>query len=285
MSEPSPRPFDPPETCGEPRADALRRLVAIVDRLRAPDGCPWDREQTVESLAPSLIEEAFELLEAIEAGDDGSAVEEAGDLLMVVALICRVAEDNGRFDLARVAEAVGDKLIRRHPHVFGSVRVDGAQHAIETWEQQKQKERRAGDADASAVAGVPAALPALQRAHRLGAKAIAAGFRWSDRAGAWAKLEEELEELRAQLPAEGAEPADAAALEHELGDVLLAAALLGNYVGVDPERALRGAVRRFEARFRRLEQEFDGPLRDESLERLMAAWERAKAAERLVSDR
>jgi len=282
---PSPRPLEPVPLCGEPRADALRRLIAIVDRLRAPDGCPWDREQTVESLAPSLIEEAYEAVEAIERGDDGGAAEEAGDLLMVVALIARVASEDGRFDLARIATAVGDKLVRRHPHVFGDARVDDSTHAIANWEAIKQAER-AGEAraDASVLAGVPAALPALQRANRLGAKAIAASFRWADAGGALAKLAEELDELRAawvQAGRPAGEPEgdrDRERIAWELGDVLLAAALVGNYLGIDAERATRKAARRFERRFRAMEAEL-GSVRGIELERLMAAWGRAKAAE------
>jgi MazG family protein len=269
-------------TCGDARADALRRLIAIVDRLRAPDGCPWDREQTVESLAPNLIEEGYELLEAIERGDDKGAVEEAGDLLMVVALICRVAEERQRFDLARAGQAVCDKLVRRHPHVFGGPAVESAAHAIANWERMKAAERAEERADASALAGVPLALPALQRAHRVGAKAIAAGFRWTSAEGALEKLGEEIGELHEAVRALGATPPERASgelrarLEAELGDVLLAAASLGTYLGIEPERAARESLRRFESRFRAMEAELGGSVRGEPLERLLAAWRRAK---------
>jgi tetrapyrrole methylase family protein/MazG family protein/ATP diphosphatase len=276
MGEPEhdPRPPEEPAPTGEPRTDGLRRLLAVVDRLRAPDGCPWDLEQTVASLAPSLVEEAFEAVEAIEAGDDEAVREELGDLLMALLLICKVAEQEGRFDAGDAARAVAEKLVRRHPHVFGSESVDGAAHVIENWERIKEAERAAKRADTSALAGVPRALPALQRANRLGAKAIAAGFRWSDADGALAKLEEEVREVRDALRSE-----DPAALERELGDVLLAAALLGNYAEVDAERALRGAVRRFEARFRHMEAELGGSVRETGLTRLLEAWRRAKGAE------
>ena len=287
MTEARPRPLDPVPESGEPRVDALHRLVAIVDRLRDPeDGCPWDLEQTVESMAPSLIEEAHEALEAIEAGGDTAAsgegaAEELGDLLMGIVLIARIAEQEERFDLARVANAVGDKLVRRHPHVFGDVEVDGAEHALVNWERIKQAERAKKRADTSALAGVPTAMPALQRADRLNQKAIAAGFRWQDARGAWEKVHEETRELAALWPAEGVpdadDPALRARLEHELGDLLLAGATLGSYLEIDPERALREALRRYEARFRGMEEELDGSLAGHGLETLLEAWGRAKA--------
>jgi ATP diphosphatase len=230
-------------------------------------------------MAPSLIEEAFEALEAIECQDDGAALEELGDLLMVVVLIARIAEQDGRFDLADAARAVTDKLVRRHPHVFGSGEVDSAAHVVANWERIKAEERAAKQTDASALAGVPVALPALQRANRLGAKAIAAGFRWADAHGALLKLEEEVREVRAALASEGNPEGRRSALEHELGDVLLAAALLSNYVDLDAERAARAAVRRFEARFRTMEEAVGGDVRRIELDALMRAWREAKERE------
>ena len=269
---PTPRPLEPTPATGEPRTDALARLLAIVDRLRAPDGCPWDREQTVASLAPSLIEEAHELVEAIETESESGTVEEAGDLLMVVFLICRIAQDEGRFDLAAAAGAVGDKLVRRHPHVFGAAEVSGSEHVIANWERIKAAERAEKEADSSALAGVPGAMPALQRAHRIGAKAIAAGFRWDDPEGALAKVAEELEELREAFAA-----GDRAAMEAELGDLLMAATFVGNYLEVDPERATRASLRRFEARFRAMEARLGEGAREATLEQWMDAWHAAKA--------
>ena len=272
----------------DPRAVATARLLEIVDRLRAPDGCPWDREQTLESMAPHLVEEAHELLEAIERGDEQHAAEEAGDVLMNVAMICRIAEESGRFDLAAVAAGIAEKLVRRHPHVFGDVRAEDPDAALASWEAVKKREREAKEEHASALDGVPASLPALQRARRTCEKAVAAGFRWPGAAGALAKLVEELGELREALaPAELGGPgkpelaADVAArAEEELGDVLLAGAFLGTYLGVDPERACRAAIRRFEARFRRLEDGLDRPMGELELEELVARWRAAKAAER-----
>jgi MazG family protein len=281
MSESSgPRPLEEPRESGDPRLDALARVVAIVDRLRAPDGCPWDREQTVASMAPSLVEEAHEAVEAIDRKDDGETAAELGDLLMVIALVSRIAEqEGGRFDLARVANAVADKLIRRHPHVFGEVVVGSAGQALANWERIKEAERRSGEKDASALAGVPVALPALQRASRVSAKAISAGFRWDDAAGALAKVREEVRELERAFAERERDPdgVPVSRVEEELGDVLLATAFLGQYLGLDPEKAARASLRRFEGRFRSMEAELGERLRSSTLTEMMAAWERAKS--------
>ena len=281
------RPLEPPEPVGEPRADALRTLIAVVDRLRAPDGCPWDREQTLATLAPHVIEEAFEVVEAIESGDDGHVCEELGDLLMGIVLISRVAEQARRFDLARVAAGVSEKLVRRHPHVFGGVDAADAEAALASWNSVKRAERAERGADASALAGVPSALPALQRARRLAEKAIASGFRWDTPRAALAKLEEELRELREVVEPTGAlelahgaesglDPAARERAEAELGDLLISGAFLGAYLGLDAERAARAAARRFEARFRHMEAGLAAPPASLSLEELRLAWEAAK---------
>ncbi|HTF90352.1 MAG TPA: nucleoside triphosphate pyrophosphohydrolase [Planctomycetota bacterium] len=278
----TPRPLVIPEPTGDARVDALRTLLAIVDRLRASDGCPWDLKQTLESVAPHLIEESHELLEAIETAkkhEDTHIVEEAGDLLMGILLLARIAQDDGRFDLARVAGGVCEKLVRRHPHVFGDAHAADAEAALSNWEAIKRAERAEKAVDSSALAGAPLAMPALQRAKRLGEKAMSVGFRWVDARGAISKLREELEELESAFEAAEAAPggeAERLHLEHELGDVMLAAAFLGNYVALDPERAARLALRRFEARFRSMEQELARPLQECSLAEMMAAWGRAK---------
>jgi ATP diphosphatase len=280
----TPRPLEAPAPSGEPRIDALRRLVGIVDRLRAPDGCPWDREQTLASVAPHLVEEAHELVEAIESGDEAHTVEEAGDLLMGIALLARIAEQAGRFDLARIAGGVGDKLVRRHPHVFGDVTAGSADEALRNWEAIKRAERAEKEQDSSALAGVPVALPALQRAQRMGGKALSAGFRWDETGGALAKLREEVEELADEVESSGLAASREAVptaeqrerLEHELGDVLIAAAFLGNYLKLDPERAARAAIRRFEARFRAMERDLGRALSSCTLDEMMRAWQRAK---------
>jgi tetrapyrrole methylase family protein / MazG family protein len=276
-----------PARLDDPRVVAFSRLLGVVDRLRDPDGCPWDRKQTLRTMAPYLVEEAHEAVEAIERDDDAHAAEEAGDVLMVVALICRIAQEEGRFDLARAAEAVADKLVRRHPHVFGDVNATSADEALKSWEAVKQGERAAKAQDASALAGLPVSLPALQRAGRVWSKAVSAGFRWESVAGAVAKLTEEHAELSAELEASGlardakapATPEQRARVEHELGDVLLAAAFLAGYLGLEPETVLRGALRRFESRFRSVEKDLPRPMREHALEEIMASWGRAKALE------
>jgi MazG family protein len=285
-----PRPASPISP-GDVRLHAVARLVGIVDRLRAPDGCPWDRKQTLESMAPHLVEEAHEALEAIERASDADSAEELGDILMVVALICRIAEESSRFDLARAADAVSDKLVRRHPHVFGAVEASSAEQVLANWEAIKRAERSEKAVDASAIAGVPIALPALQRASRLCGKAVTAGFRWSSVQGARDKLAEEIDELGQALDELGQahderdETADAsvenrARVEHELGDVLIAAAFLATYLKMDPERLCRDAARRFERRFRAMESTLDRPMSEMSLDALLAAWGEAKRAER-----
>lgn len=267
------------------RAIAFARLLSIVDRLRAPDGCPWDRKQTVESMAPHLVEEAHEVVDAVDGGDPAKIAEEAGDVMMVIALICRIAEEGDRFDLARSAHAVSDKLVHRHPHVFGEVKAETAEQVLANWEAIKKQEREAKQEDASALAGVPVSLPALQRAQRLCGKAVSAGFRWESVAGAVAKVREEQVELDQALRASGldrdarapATPVQRAAVEHELGDLILAAAFLAKYLDLDAEKLARDASRRFERRFRAMESSLAAPLERHSLTELMGAWERAKA--------
>jgi len=264
------------------RGEAFDRLLEIIDKLRAPDGCPWDQKQTVGTMAPHLIEESYELLEAVESGADSDVVEEAGDVMMVVAMICRIAEEAGRFDLGEASRAIADKLVRRHPHVFGEEKITEAEEVVGRWEAIKKEERAGKEEDASALAGVPKALPALQRAQRTCEKAVAAGFAWEDARGALAKLREEIEELEAELEGvtgpgelEGERRERAVA---ELGDVLLAGAHLGQYLDVDPESACRAAVRRFEERFRRMEESLgEGGVSGHPLAKLLAAWEEAKA--------
>lgn len=272
-NKPATRPLEEPRPTGDPRLDAVARVLAIVDRLRAEDGCPWDREQTVASMAPSLIEEAHEAVEAIDHGDDRATREELGDLFMVIALIAKIAQqDGGRFDIASVAGTVAEKLVRRHPHVFGEVQVDSSTQAVANWEKIKKSERKEAKKDASALAGVPVALPALQRAARVSAKAVSAGFKWDDARGALAKVKEEVRELD-----EAFASGETARIESELGDVLLATAFLGSYLDLDPEKATRTALGRFEQRFRRMEGKLGERLRVAPLAELMQAWEAAKA--------
>ena len=287
MSDPETTPRSAePAAADDPRVLALRNLIGIVDRLRAPDGCPWDLEQTEESMAPCVIEEAHELAEAIEDEDPAETAKEAGDVLLTVLLIAKIAEQAGRPGLEHMATVTAEKLVRRHPHVFGAagaVRADDARAVLGNWEAIKREERIADGADSSALAGVPRAMPALLRAMRVSAKAVTSGFRWRNVDGALDKVREELTELVDCLPREALESVgepelDEAAwgrVDHELGDLLMAGAFLASYLGRDPEALCRRAVRRFEARFRTMEEELDGELHRD-LDELEAVWKRIK---------
>jgi MazG family protein len=259
----------------------LHQLLATVARLRAPDGCPWDREQTQASMAPHLLEEAFEAADALASGDVAARREELGDVLVNVAMISQIASEGGAFTCDDVAAAAAAKLVRRHPHVFGDQRANSAELAYRSWEKQKANERAAAGPDAatpatkSVLAGVPVALPALLRAFRIGEKAARAGFDWPDRAGPRAKVDEELAELDAAIAA-----GDRAAIAAELGDVLFSLCNLARHVGANPEMALAATSAKFQRRFAAVERTFDHQLQGRSLAELDAAWNAAKLAER-----
>jgi len=277
-----------PAAADDPRVLAFARLVGVVDRLRGENGCPWDKKQTVATMAKYLVEEAYEALEAVERKTDADVAEECGDLLMVIALLARIAQDGQRFDIGTVSHGVSDKLVRRHPHVFGEVVAKDAETVLANWESIKQEERKEKQEDASALAGVPLALPALQRAARISSKAVSAGFKWSSAEGALAKVEEEQRELEYALEESGllldpkakCTPEQRAAVEAEMGDVLLSSAFFATYLELDPEALCRAALARFEGRFRAMEQDLPGPMKEQSLAVLMAAWERAKGREK-----
>jgi MazG family protein len=266
---------------------AVARLLGIMDRLRDPGGCPWDREQTLRTLTPYLLEEAHEVIEAIEAGDAAHHREELGDLLFQVVFQARIAREEGKFDFAQVCDAISDKLTRRHPHVFGDATVSGAGEVVKNWERIKAEERKEkGEKPRSAIGGVPAGLPALVRAERITEKASAAGFDWPDVDGVLAKVREELAELEHELASHGKEPESGPARERigeELGDLLFALANLGRFVKVHPEEALRGALRRFEARFHHVEArllESGRTPRESTLAEMDGYWDEAKEREK-----
>jgi ATP diphosphatase len=263
-----------------PRVD-LAQLLAIMARLRDPaQGCPWDRAQDFDSIAPYTIEEAYEVADAIDRRDWTDLREELGDLLLQVVFHARMAEEAGHFDFADVVAAIGDKMLRRHPHVFGEVRFDSEAAQKADWEARKAAERaRRGDADASALAGVARGLPEWQRAVKLQQKAARVGFDWPDAGPVFDKLEEEVEELRAEVDAGASEER----LTDELGDVLFVCANLARHAGVDVSRALRQANAKFERRFRRMEAlaaAAGGGLAERALDEQEALWQRAKAEER-----
>jgi len=222
----------------------LPRLVEVMQGLLAPDGCPWDREQTFASLRPYVIEEAFEVVDAIDRQNPELLKEELGDLLLQVVFQAELARAEGWFGPDDVIAAVCDKLVRRHPHVFGGAKVSDADGALHQWEKLKKEERRGR----GALAGVPVALPALLRAVRVGEKAGAVGYDWPDAGGARAKVDEELAELDEAL-----DRGDPLAAESELGDVLFALASFARKQAMDPEAALRTSLDRFSQRFERVE--------------------------------
>jgi tetrapyrrole methylase family protein/MazG family protein len=222
--------------------DDLLELVRVIHRLQAPDGCPWDREQTHQSLARHLLEEAHETLEAIDSGDPERLREELGDLLLQVVFHAEIARRDGAFDIDDVAEAVVAKLINRHPHVFGDVKVESANEVLVNWERIKAEEKGEHPVDHD----IPSTLPALARASKVQRRAAGTGFDWRTRQAALAKVHEELREL------EDAPPERA---EDEMGDLLFAVAALGRRLDVDPETALRKATARFAERFDRVKAE------------------------------
>jgi len=253
-------------------ADGMTQLLAVVARLRAPDGCPWDREQTWASMAPHLLEEAYEAADALRAGDDKGSREELGDVLVNVLLLAQISADRGGFDAQALAAAAAAKLVRRHPHVFGEHKVDGAEAAYRNWERLKQQERQQDAQPKGVLDGVPAALPALLRACRIGEKASRVGFDWPDAKGPRAKVDEELAELDAAVAT-----GDAAHVEAELGDLLFSLCNLARHLGANPEMALRGTIERFTTRFRHVERTLGPDLKARTLEELEQAWQQAKA--------
>ena len=265
----SPVPGTPPDA--QLVKDAFWKLVAVVARLRAPDGCPWDREQTLKTIEPFTLEETFEVFEAIDADDNVAISEELGDLLLQVVLYAQIAADEGRFDLIPVVDGITEKLIRRHPHVFGEGQAHTANDVLRNWEQVKQQEKRRE----SALDGVPLALPGLARAVRLQSKAAKVGFEWPNRDVLWAKLHEEIGELatelfpdgappvsRAEIESRGSQPTPSAPdadrlerIEDELGDVLFVVANLARRWGINPEDALRRSNQKFARRFQAIESQ------------------------------
>jgi tetrapyrrole methylase family protein/MazG family protein/ATP diphosphatase len=266
----------------ETSAAALDRLIGIMARLRDPEtGCPWDVEQTFATIAPYTIEEAYEVADAIERGDLPHLKEELGDLLLQVVYHARMAEEAEAFDFAAVASAIADKMVRRHPHVFGEDEVRDAAEQTDRWEAIKARERAAKGEASSVLDGVPIALPALTRAAKLTRRAARVGFDWPAISQVIAKLREELGELEAEIEAE-----DQAKAREELGDLLFVCANLARKLDVEPEDALRAANAKFARRFAhieaRLAERGRGPAQSDLAE-MDQLWEEAKAWERRTS--
>ncbi len=269
----------------KPGGDASA-LLAIMARLRDPQGgCPWDVAQTFASVAPYTIEEAYEVADAIDRGDMVALRDELGDLLLQVVFHARMAEEAGAFAFADVVEAICEKMLRRHPHVFAGARVADAQAQTRAWEEHKRREREHNDPDRSALAGVERGLPEWQRAIKLQKRAATVGFDWPGPAPVLAKLAEEIEEVREEFAAVARQSDDDARdrLEDEIGDLLFVATNLARHARVDPGSALRRANAKFERRFRAMEQlaaADDVELNSLPLAAQDGYWERVKQGER-----
>jgi len=269
---------DPPSSPPGPAFDAL---VALIARLRAPGGCPWDREQTHASLKPMLIEEAYEVLEAVDEGDDAELAGELGDLLLQVVFHAQIAAEEKRFTVADVIGRVSEKMVRRHPHVFADEKADTAGEVLRNWEAIKEAENaEAGRADASMLDSVSRVVPALMEAYQMTTKVSRVGFEWPDAAGALGKLEEEVRELKEAL-ASG--EAGRARVGEEVGDLFFSAVNVARMLGHDPESALKGANRKFRRRFRHVEDRLRENGRkpaDATLTEMDALWDEAKEREK-----
>ncbi len=272
------------KTARAPRADnsaggAFQELVDIMSRLRGPDGCPWDREQTIESLRGFVLEETYEVLDAIDRADHDALRGEIGDLLFEGVFLAQIESDEGRFTVADSLRAIAAKLIRRHPHIFGETgsHVKTPTQVVEQWEQIKAREQQdAGEMRRSILRGVPKSMPSLLRAHEIGTRVAAVGFDWAKTTEVVNKIEEEVGELRRAVEGEGQ-----ARAEEEMGDLLFSIANLARKLGIEPESALRKANEKFSARFEALERAFEArgeSIHAATLESMEREWERIKSA-------
>jgi len=251
----------------------FRKLVDIMARLRSEDGCPWDLEQTTHSLKPYLIEEAYEVLDSIEEGDQAKLAEELGDLLFQILFHAQICQEEGRFGIRDVLEKVADKMIRRHPHVFGTAEAADAREVLAHWEAIKHEENSA-EPSRSILAGIPKQLPALLRAQRLQTKASRVGFDWARPEEVVGKIAEEVRELRESMVR-----GDVRGAKEEIGDLLFSMVNLARLLEVDPEGALQGANRKFVRRFQHIERvarKQGRPLEEMTLKEMDALWDQAK---------
>ncbi len=256
-------------------ADSFEALLELMATLRGADGCPWDRKQTARTLKPYVIEEAHEVIEAVDSDDPDRLRDELGDLLFQVVFQARIGEEKGQFTTSDVCAAIVDKMRRRHPHVFGDQHFESADEVHANWEQLKARERKA-KGERSVLAGVPSSMPSLTRAFRLSDKAAKVGFDWPDISGVLAKVHEEADEL-AEARGETAE-----ALEHEYGDLLFALANMGRFIDIHPEEALRAANERFIQRFHHIERDLARrgvAWEDATLDEMEDLWQLAKQQE------
>lgn len=258
--------------------EALERLVGIIRKLRGPGGCPWDREQTLESLKAGLIEEAYEVIDAIESGDCSNLEEELGDLLLQIVFQSQICEENGHFEFTDVATAIADKLERRHPHVFGEVEVSGSDEVVKNWDAIKKAEKQERGCPTSIVSGIPRHLPALQKAHQVQKRAARAGFDWAHIDDVLDKLHEEIEEVKEAINRNHEED-----IRAELGDLLFSVVNVSRFLGHNPEELLNHNIKKFVRRFQAVEEKVlatGKEFNEFTLDELDAFWNEVKAEER-----
>ena len=254
----------------------FQNLVALMARLRGPDGCPWDRKQTPASLKPFLVEECYEVIDALDEDDPAKVKEELGDLLFQIIFHARIAEERGHFTIYDVIAANVEKMVRRHPHVFGDARLETDKEVLANWEELKKKEK-GYEQRTSVLEGVPRHLPSLLRAHSLQERAARVGFDWSRIDEALPKLDEEMAEFKQSLKQE-----DPAGIEEELGDIFFMLVNISRFLGVNPEDALRKTISKFIRRFRHIEEsaaDAGRSLADMSLEEMERLWQESKGKE------
>lgn len=252
----------------------IEKLVALMERLRATDGCPWDREQTLESLVPFIIEEAYEVVSAIDAKDPVEIKEELGDLLFQIIFCTRITGEAKAFDLADVIDASYEKMVRRHPHVFGDSKAGTSEEVLKRWAEIKKDEKKDKKKKEGYLEGIPEVLPALLRAHKVSQKAARAGFDWKDISEVMDKLAEETEEFRKAV-----EEKDAAGMEEELGDLLFTMVNVGRFLEVNPEDALRKTIGKFITRFHHIEKSLNekgADLSSTPMDEMERLWREAK---------
>ncbi len=253
--------------------DNFKELVGLMARLRSPDGCPWDLKQTTESLKPFLIEECYEVIDALDEGDPTEVKEELGDLLFQIIFHARLAEENGQFTIQDVIASNVEKMVRRHPHVFGDEKVTTDKEVIANWEEIKKKEK-GSEGRRSILEGIPRSMPSLIRAHKLQERAARVGFDWKRIDEALPKLDEEIREFKESLKSKNAEK-----IEEELGDIFFMLVNLSRFLEVDPEEALRKTISKFIHRFRYIEEksaDAGKPLKDMTLDEMETLWQEAK---------
>jgi tetrapyrrole methylase family protein/MazG family protein len=269
-----------PSPASAEAGELFARFVELIARLRAPGGCPWDREQTHESVKPMTIEEAYEVAHAIDEKDDAELAGELGDLLLQVVFHANIAEERGAFRLKQIIERVSEKMVRRHPHVFGDDSASTSGEVLRSWEAIKAQERAAkGKDDESMLDSVHKGLPAVMEAFQMTTKVSRVGFDWKEADGALVKLDEEALELREAIAAK----TDPAKVAEEVGDLLFAAVNVARLTGVDPESALKSSNRKFRRRFRHIEDRLRAEGRqpaDSTLEEMDRLWDEAKGLER-----